>query len=178
MSLIGEIKAFPYSSIPVGWIPCDGRVMPVNGYKELYSAIGNVYGGIPESTFAVPNMAGRTVVGAGQQPGLSEYVVGAVGGTVEETIDLNTLADHDHSVVAKVAGLANVGTYSNLANISIATLASGAVQSIYTSATTPVKSMDSDSILPTTSQELPHENRQPYLPVIFCIAYLGEYPVF
>jgi microcystin-dependent protein len=179
MILIGEIKLFPHHSIPSGWLKCDGSELPVNGYKELYSVIGNTYGGTVGISFVLPNIAGRAIIGAGQQPGLSNYLVGDTTGTAEETIDLNTLPSHNHNVVARISTAGSISTYTHLANFNNAERNDGISQEfVYTSTTTPIKTMNSQSIVSTTSEELPHENRQPYMPVYFCIAFSGDYPVF
>jgi hypothetical protein len=41
-------------TIPTGWIACTGATVPVSRYKLLYQAIGNVYGGVVNSTFKIP----------------------------------------------------------------------------------------------------------------------------
>jgi uncharacterized repeat protein (TIGR02543 family) len=55
---LGEIKMFPYSFEPAGWLPTTGQELPIDGiYEDLYGVLGSNYGGISESTFKLPTMA-------------------------------------------------------------------------------------------------------------------------
>ncbi len=47
-----------------------GQTLQVSQYQALYSIIGNTYGGTSPSTFALPDLRGRVVVGVGAGPGL------------------------------------------------------------------------------------------------------------
>lgn len=63
---VKSMKGYPVGSIipwsgeadtiPPGWIPCGGATVPVSRYKLLYEAIGNVYGGVVNSTFKIPSV--------------------------------------------------------------------------------------------------------------------------
>lgn len=53
--LIGTILLFPYTFTPDGWVPCDGRSLPVLQYQPLYALIGNTYGG-NQQNFNVPDL--------------------------------------------------------------------------------------------------------------------------
>lgn len=48
---------------PVNWPACDGAVYQINIYQPLYNVIGNLYGGAPGSTFAVPDLCGVFIRG-------------------------------------------------------------------------------------------------------------------
>jgi microcystin-dependent protein len=66
---VGEIRRFPYGTIPDGWLACDGQVLPADQYPSLYKIITNTYGGIDGSTFALPNLQGCVAVGQGGSAG-------------------------------------------------------------------------------------------------------------
>ncbi|AMJ41353.1 phage tail protein [Anaerotignum propionicum] len=55
---IGEIMLFAFNWIPVYTLPCDGRILPIQGNEMLYSVIGPVYGGDGRTTFALPDLGG------------------------------------------------------------------------------------------------------------------------
>ncbi|HEV7768195.1 MAG TPA: tail fiber protein [Thermoanaerobaculia bacterium] len=65
-AFIGEIRRFPNQSLPEGWELCDGRLLRLAQYQELYSLIGNMYGGDGRTTPALPDLRDRTPV---HQPG-------------------------------------------------------------------------------------------------------------
>lgn len=62
MQYVGEIRRFAYQAIPANWLPCDGRVLPLEGYQPLAALIGFMYGGDGETNFALPDLRGRTPV--------------------------------------------------------------------------------------------------------------------
>ena len=63
---IGQVLAYAGSRAPAGWAFCDGSMLQIAEYEELFNLILTTYGGDGESTFAVPDLRGRMVVG---QPG-------------------------------------------------------------------------------------------------------------
>lgn len=60
---VGTIQAFAFNRIPEGWLICDGGVLSINLFPELYAAIGTVFGGNGESNFAIPDLRGRFIRG-------------------------------------------------------------------------------------------------------------------
>ena len=55
---------------PNGWALCDGQLLPINQNQALFSLLGTTYGGDGKTTFALPNLQGRTVLGTGGSNGL------------------------------------------------------------------------------------------------------------
>jgi microcystin-dependent protein len=51
----GHILLFAGSFAPVGWLPCDGRELPIRDYMTLFSIVGTTYGGDGITNFALPN---------------------------------------------------------------------------------------------------------------------------
>lgn len=45
------------SAAPAGWLECNGAILQINQYPELYAAIGTTYGGDGVTTFALPDLA-------------------------------------------------------------------------------------------------------------------------
>jgi microcystin-dependent protein len=87
-----------------GWVPCDGRQLPVHRFHELYAVIGRLYtaSGIDKKQFCVPDYRGqffRTVATTtGQDPGLNERTPppgGQSGGTVGST-QVQMVQTHQH----------------------------------------------------------------------------------
>ncbi len=63
--ILGEIKLWPYDDIPNGWAKCDGRLLDIGNYNELFSLIGSTYGGDGRTNFALPDLRGRTAIHPG-----------------------------------------------------------------------------------------------------------------
>jgi|ERR1041385_3574851 microcystin-dependent protein len=73
---LGEIRIFATGAIPDGWLPCDGRSMPINRNQALFSLIGFEYGGDQKTTFNLPDLRGAVPVHFGGAPIDHEYVEG------------------------------------------------------------------------------------------------------
>lgn len=72
---VGSIVSFAGPFQPGGFIPCDGRLLSIAAYEQLFELIGTIYGGDGIHNFAVPDLAGRIPVGTGGQ-----YELGAMMG--------------------------------------------------------------------------------------------------
>lgn len=63
----GEIKALAGATVPAGWLVCDGRALNRIDFSSLFAAIGTTWGnGDGSTTFNIPDLRGRTAIGAGQ----------------------------------------------------------------------------------------------------------------
>jgi microcystin-dependent protein len=90
---------FPYggSSAPPTYLLCDGAAVSRTTFAALFAVIGTTFGsGDGSTTFNVPFMARRTVVGAG---GTGSAVLGnAVGNTGgAESVALTSAQNGDHT---------------------------------------------------------------------------------
>lgn len=75
---LGEIRIFPYDFAPSGWERCQGQLQAIPQNVALYSLLGTTYGGNGTSVFALPDLGGAVVVGAGQGPDGREHAPGEV----------------------------------------------------------------------------------------------------
>jgi microcystin-dependent protein len=98
---LGQIQAFGFNFAPRGWAQCQGQLLAINTNTALFSLLGTTYGGNGQTTFALPDFRGRAMVGQGQGPGLSPYVIGEQGGTESVTLTVSNLAAHTHVAVAQ-----------------------------------------------------------------------------
>lgn len=65
--MIGEIRLFAGDFAPEGWAICNGAAMEIKYHKDLFTIIGDVYGGDEkEETFNLPDLRGRVAVGLGK----------------------------------------------------------------------------------------------------------------
>jgi microcystin-dependent protein len=84
---VGDIEIFAFNSAPQGWALCDGSLISIANYDTLFALIGTTYGGNGITTFALPDLRGRTAIHKGQGPGLPLYNLGQSGGS--EAIIIN-----------------------------------------------------------------------------------------
>ncbi|MDF2724252.1 MAG: hypothetical protein K0Q59_3927, partial [Paenibacillus sp.] len=57
IGVVGEVRLFPYSYTPGGWLATDGALYAPSSYPALYTLIGTAYGGNGSTTFKVPQIA-------------------------------------------------------------------------------------------------------------------------
>jgi len=97
-TMIGEIKWVPYQFAPRGWALCNGQLLAIAQNSALFSLIGTTYGGDGRTTFALPDLRGRSVVHAGTGPGLTGRALGERGGSETHTLTVDQLAPHAHAI--------------------------------------------------------------------------------
>lgn len=104
---IGSIVAYAGSSAPTGWVLCDGTAISRTTYATLFAAISTNFGvGDGSSTFNVPDLRGRVIVGKDDMGGSAANRVtagaeGLDGGSLAAAGQRLVEADgtKDHAVV-------------------------------------------------------------------------------
>jgi microcystin-dependent protein len=156
----GAITMMGGSSVPSGWLYCDGAAISRTTYSALFTAIGTTYGtGDGSTTFNLPNFKGSVPVGTDTSQ--TEFNAnGKTGGEKTHVLTVAELATHSH--VFSYSGspatdyptwpLAN-STYPGGGNVSF-------TQSTAGSGTVGIKTAGSNTA---------HNNLQPYLTVNFII---------
>ncbi len=165
---IGEIKMVAFDFPPKGWALCDGSLLNAQQHSDLYSLLGNAFGGNGQTTFALPDMRSRFPIGAGQGDELTSYFRGEKGGVETAPLHTDNLPAHSHALKAHDGG---GGTALNPQNNVLAT--SMGVP-IYT--TSQANTNMGSSAIANTGAGHSHENMPPFLAVYFIIALQGEFP--
>lgn len=100
------------SGVPSGWLACDGSQVSRTTYSALFTAIGTTYGnGNGSTTFTLPDLRGRTVIGAGQGTGLTNRALAATVGDESVTLTEAQMPVHTHSLSpGQVVGTGSGGT--------------------------------------------------------------------
>ncbi|MDP1663585.1 MAG: tail fiber protein [Methylobacter sp.] len=190
-AFIGEVRAFPYSYIPQGWFACDGSLQSIASYQALYSLLGTTYGGDGRATFGLPNLQGRTVIGIGQGPGLQDITKGEKLGAVHVALtSINQLPAHNHAIVEEIIP-PSTGTSNMTAKPTVGSswlsrcmqVTGRTAANTINSYVKPAAGISADTPLHPNSigynagGSQGHENRQPYLTMVYCINYDGVYPI-
>ncbi|UFJ39581.1 tail fiber protein [Brevibacillus humidisoli] len=158
---LGEIRAFAFSFPPRGWAFCDGQEMSIMQNQALFSLLGTTYGGNGQTTFRLPDLRGRVPVHPGDG-----ITLGESSGEEGHTLTIQEMPQHTHVVSGSSqppssplpdghvwASAQGVNNYSQEANV-----------------------LMSQTALKNTGGSQPHENRQPYSVLNYCIAIMGIYP--
>ncbi|MFF0830257.1 phage tail protein [Brevibacillus sp. NPDC003359] len=161
---LGEIRMFSGDYPPKGWAFCNGQVILILDYPNLFSLIGTTYGGDGITTFALPDLQGRIPVHMGKGT-LSEYKygLGKKDGAETVTLLMSQIPAHTHEVNAQSAGTTTDAANAYWATSSINQYSEGM----------PNVTMNPLSIS-AVGGNLPHANMMPFLAVNFIIALVGE----
>ncbi len=157
---LGEIRAFAFGIVPNGWAACDGSLLQVHEYPQLFGLLSTTYGGDGRTTFGIPDLRGRTVVsdlkGRGTKVGWERVPLAG-----------NQLPNHQHLMVGSTEDVD-----------------AGSPQGAMLGVTTwerfrgpggEMEPMRPESVADTGTGTA-HENRQPFLVVNYCIALEGDFP--
>jgi microcystin-dependent protein len=163
---LGELRWVSFSTVPKGWAACDGQVLPIQQNQALFALLGDRYGGNGRSSFALPDLRGRTLVHAGWRHD-KEIEHGEAGGSSTVTLQLQEIPEyHSHYLVGATTAA------DTQAPSATAVLAGAAV---YTDSHAAFGVMSPKSV-GYAGHSQPHENMQPYLNLQCIIALTGRFP--
>lgn len=169
---LGEVQIFGFNFAPAGWALCNGATVSISQYSALYALIGTSYGGNGTTSFSLPNLTNRAPCSQGTGPGLTPRTLGETFGESSHTLIANEMPAHSHSAQA----FAGTGTRSPQPAANAALTSTGIFEEYNNN------QVKNTMLLPTTLSNYggsqPHENRQPFLALNFCIALQGVYPQF
>ncbi|MCP3752644.1 phage tail protein [Pseudomonas sp. SBB6] len=171
---LGEIKMFGGNFAPRGYAICEAQILPIAQNAALFSILGTAFGGNGQNTFGLPDLRGRTAVGTGQGPSLSQIDLGEVGGVENVTLTYNQLPSHSHAqIVSTVTGTSDVG--SEALYLARAADTGGNAMNIYGSDLSGAVTLAPNS-LSLAGGGQPFGNRNPYLGITYIIALEGTFP--
>lgn len=173
---IGQIKMCGFDFAPRGYAQCNGQMLSIAQNTALFSLLGTTYGGNGQTTFALPDLRGRTPISfassadSGWTP--TPVQLGQVAGVENVTLLQNNVPSHNHTAMASTTAgnnrIPSNRVYATSTN-PIAPLP------LYASSSGPLVSMSPQTINASGGNQ-PHSNMQPYLTINFCIALQGLFP--
>lgn len=114
-AITGEGRLWFSDTPPAGWLICDGTLLAIVDYPELYAVIGTTYGGDGIATFSLPNLENRVPAGRGG----GDFVnLGDVAGNATVTITesnlppLSTTTNNAESVGSNLVQVVTGVSYS------------------------------------------------------------------
>lgn len=175
---VGEIRLMAINFPPRGWLLCQGQLLAIQSNTALFALLGVQYGGDGRTTFGLPDLRGRTHVGAGQGAGLSQYPQGTITGTEGVTLQSTQMPAHTHTVNPTTMPVSSsVGSQASPVNTYFAQAAGTPTPQQY--GLDPGGNMAADAITGNSGAiggGQAHENRMPFLALEYCIATQGIFP--
>jgi len=167
---LGQINAVGFNFAPRGWSFCNGQLLPISQNTALFALLGTTFGGDGRTTFALPDLRGRSIVHVGSGAGLDHISWGQRGGRYETTLTTATMPSHSHIQKIQV-NEEDGGTSDDPVNHFIGNSGSNA----FNPAATADKFLASGNTANTGGGQ-PFNTRNPYLGVYVCIAMVGVFP--
>ena len=97
---VGEVTMWTTNTAPTGWLVCDGSAISRTTYSGLFAVIGTVYGaGDGSTTFNLPNLKGRVVVGR-DSADADWDTLGETRGSKTHTLVASEMPSHTHTQTA------------------------------------------------------------------------------
>lgn len=176
---ISEVRMFAGNFAPRSWAFCDGSLQSIANNTALFALVGTTYGGDGQNTFGLPDLRSRVPIHTGQGPGLSNYVLGEMGGSENITLIASNVGGHTHAVTGN-AGVA-AATGDGQTAVAVNNFPAGNGDPIY-STTTDNSNMAAASLsgitvaVQTPSGASPISTLQPYQAMNFIICVEGIFP--
>ena len=120
----GMLRTYAGNDVPPGYLECDGSLQSVAAYPALAGRLGTRYGGNGVSTFGIPNLKGRTIVGV-DVADASFDTVGEIGGAKAHTLTAAEMPTHNHS--ASTSGTYSGGALQGSEQLQYGGLAAGSL---------------------------------------------------
>jgi microcystin-dependent protein len=90
----GTIWMYGAATPPAGWLLCDGQVLLIADYSDLYAVIGTNFGGDGVTDFALPDLMDRFPIGASA----TRPINGDPGGAETQQVQVANLPPHTHTM--------------------------------------------------------------------------------
>lgn len=173
---LGQIMPVGFGFAPRGWASCEGQILQISQNQALFSLLGTTFGGDGRTSFALPDLRGRSPVGQGTGAGLSNVRWGERGGAQDSTLASANLPSHTHGATLRAReALGNVGTTTGSALAQAADANLNPV-ALYSNAA-PDADMNAGSIaVGATGSSSSFTNRSPSLGLWYVIALIGVFP--
>ena len=158
---LAEVRMMSFAFAPRGWATCNGQTLPINQNQALFALLGTTYGGNGTTTFLLPNLQARVPMHFN-----GPHPLGQSAGEASHTLTAQEIPSHSHGAM-QASG--SDGAAFTAAGAVLAT-----ANNVYTAPGNPVAL--NAGVIASAGSSQPHENRQPFLTINFCIALQGIFP--
>ncbi len=168
---------------PRSWALCEGQLLAISQNTALFSILGTTYGGDGRTTFALPDLRGRTAIGPGNGPGLSSRRQGEKLGSERNVLNVTQIPSHTHAATGKLkladTAANNIPANSYPAAISGRDSVGGSLQILGWNTAGGATFGAADGVTVTvgnTGGNQSVNNMQPYIAIYYIICLQGIFP--
>ncbi|MEI7027941.1 phage tail protein [Paenibacillus sp. y28] len=165
---LGEIRIFSGNYAPAGWAFCQGQQLSLLRYQALFTILGGAFGTDNKTYFCLPDLRGCVPMHQGSGAGLTPRACYSSGGSMTETLSVNEIPYHTHTVNSQTTATDT----SPIGNV-WANEPRGSTVSVYTE--TPNVDMQ-PAALSSVGGSQAHNNMQPFVALNYIICLEGIYP--
>lgn len=170
---VGEVMLMAGGWCPQATLDTDGQLLEIAQYTLLWTQIYTFYGGNGKTTFALPDLRGRAIVGWSNGSDGALYSMGQSGGAETHALTIENMPAHSHTGSLIAADDRPEGTTpadSALSGFPKAVKA-------YNSGTAPDMAMETGTVsVASTGTGESFYARSPFVGMRYCIAYEGIFP--
>ncbi len=184
---LAQIIMFGGNFAPRGWALCDGQLLPIASNQALFSLLGTTYGGDGRTTFALPDLRGRSPIHAGTGPGLNTVKLGQRGGAEYVTLTVSNMPSHNHTATigsAQAAVTLKASVDEGSSDEAEGNILASGISKMYAAANVADQVNLAPVAAPVTGNvtvfnqggQQPFYNRNPFEVVNYIIALQGTFP--
>lgn len=172
---VGELFLFSGNFCPKSTVPAAGQILAISQNIALFSILGTTYGGDGVTTFQLPDLRGRTPIGAGIGGGLTPINLGEKGGLETQTLNSAQMPMHTHPVISGGVPASTQGaTHATPGPGRVLAQAQNA--GIYREGGPSDTSLSNPVVVGYAGGSQPVSIRDPYLGMQWCIVLYGIFP--
>ncbi|GAB3036581.1 phage tail protein [Natronobiforma cellulositropha] len=173
---LGSVSMFAGNFAPRGFMFCAGQRVSIEQNQALYSLLGTTYGGNGTTYYNLPDLRGRTPIGAGGGPGLTSREPGDEGGEERVTLGTHQMPEHTHEASASLPVSRSLADSRAPAGNHLAQQPTGDQGVDIYAEDGHGGQMAVDSQTYPAGGSRPHDNMPPFLAMNYVIAVYGTYP--
>lgn len=174
---MGTVMSFAFSFAPRNWAMCNGQLLAISSNSALFALLGTTYGGNGQTTFALPNIQGRNIIGYGTDTQGTMWEMGQMAGNSTTTMLISNMPMHNHTTATTIAipAFADNGATTDPSSAVFAISSGGNAYSDQP-ADVALRPFQENIVVNIAGGSQPFSNLSPYQVVNYSIALYGIFP--